>query len=158
MWRESSCPPSLQGFWKSGHQLRPTRPSQTLLQSTSRSTLPPPPTPSPMPATATSQHPSFSLPGSDAFPSVIAVRRPAMCYKWDKLQRLGDVSCGWMWVGSHSSQQPGHKRDGWKVVRFHVCVRRSGCICLHMCILVCHVEEAECVVNTGYTNPTCAGM
>lgn len=44
------------------------------------------------PAAATPDTPFF-LPGSVAFPLVIAVRWPAMCYKWDKLQRPGDV-CG----------------------------------------------------------------
>ncbi|CAB1425716.1 unnamed protein product [Pleuronectes platessa] len=85
MRTESSCPPSLQGFWKSGHQLQPTRPSQTLLQSTSRPSiqLPQPPTPL-----------SLSQPGSTTFPLVIAVRRPVMCHKWDKLQRLGDARVG----------------------------------------------------------------
>ncbi|KAI9543368.1 hypothetical protein NQZ68_012017 [Dissostichus eleginoides] len=85
---ESSCPPSLQGFWKSGHQLQPTRPSQTPLQSTSRPSIRRTRPPTPL----------FSPSGSIAFPLVIAVRWPAMCYKWDKLQRLGDAhvgGCGW---------------------------------------------------------------
>lgn len=109
MRRESSCPPSLQGFWKSGHQLQPTRPSQTLLQSTSRPSIrPPQPPPNPQPPT-----PLFSLPGSVAFPLVIAVRWPAMCYKWDKLQRLGDVRVGGCeWVAMAAGSQGARGRDG----------------------------------------------
>ena len=101
MRRESSCPPSLQGFWKSGHQLQPTRASQTRLQSTSRPSIRPPQPPTLL----------FSLPGSVAFPLVIAVRWPAMCYKWDKLQRLGDVRVGGCeWVAMAASRQ-GTRRE-----------------------------------------------
>ena len=63
------------------------------------------------PAAATPDTP-FSPPGSVAFPLVIAVRRPAVCYKWDKLQRLGDASVGGCkWVAMAASIQDTRERD-----------------------------------------------
>lgn len=92
------------------------------------------------PAAATPDTP-FSLPGSVAFPLVIAVRWPAMCYKWDKLQRLGDVrvgGCEWVAMAASSQGTGEGEGRGWGCW----CERKMGtilCVCLHMCILVWHV-------------------
>lgn len=66
----------------------------------------------PLHPAATTPDTPFSLSGSVAFPLVIAVRWPAMCYKWDKLQRLGDVHVGGCkWVAMAASIQDTRERD-----------------------------------------------
>lgn len=65
----------------------------------------------PLHPAATTPDTPFSLSGSVAFPLVIAVRWPAMCYKWDKLQRLGDARVGgWKWVAMVASIQGTRER------------------------------------------------
>lgn len=88
-------------------------------------------TPPPQPPT-----PLFSLPGSVAFPLVIAVRWPAMCYKWDKLQRLGDVRVGGCeWVAMAAGSQGARGRDG--RLGLWVWERKMGslpCVSARMCV------------------------
>lgn len=88
------------------------------------------------PAAATPDTP-FSLPGSVAFPLVIAVRWPAMCYKWDKLQRLGDVRVGGCeWVAMAANSQGIKEREArlwvWEENGYNFWhVRACLCFCLY---------------------------
>lgn len=87
--------------------------------------------------------PLFSLPGSVAFPLVIAVRWPAMCYKWDKLQRLGDVRVGGCeWVAMAAGSQGARGRDG--RLGLWVWERKMGslpCVSSRMCVFRFGMEK-----------------
>ena len=112
---------------------------------------------------ATTPNTPLSRPGSTALPLVIAVRRPVMCHKWDKRQRLGDAhvgGCEWVAMTARARErgEVGAVGARGKWIRFIVCL----CLCVCVCVCV-HLEVDfdqlglyiyDFEVNTSYAHPT----